>query len=507
MGLNIKVDFALSLTAVILVLSFQTLQADDAVVLRLKADLDFLCSPELSGRDVPGETGDKTAEWIANRFDQLDIEPLFTDGSYLQEVPLISGIVDTQNTVFMINNKPLKWGNDYYVFPRKLDSLDVELSAAWCSYGLQTAELGRADFEEANGKAALVMSGSGDVPRDLAGRHALTPFKAASAERAGVKMLLVNYSSSSPTDWPPGEIANKISDLDRLIIDLPESKSDIPVIYLNASSVLPILMIRQDSEPQNLDQVKVRLVLKFTRLESHHGFNVAGMIRNTRPGYVVLGAHYDHLGTDPETGYYYPGADDNASGIAGLLEICRELTENRSKDARSIIFTAFTAEEDGLLGSMWFVNNFPIQKTEIFAMINMDMIGRRGSGNMRELNSDDTGDSLYVGLFFSGAAPGLRNVSRSAADLSDLNAEINPVNSFAHFGDAASFHDVQIPTIHIFSGFHRDYHSLHDTVDRLDFNKMGKIVSLSSQLVTNLSEEAGDLPFDPSIQVKGYIPH
>ncbi len=192
--------------------------------------------------------------------------------------------------------------------------------------------------------------------------------------------------------------------------------------------------------------------------------NVVGMIPGTNPDLfdspAIIGAHYDHLGIDPETGEMYPGADDNASGISVLIEIARKLSSSYSPE-RPLIFVAFDGEESGLIGSTHFINNPPgaFAGEKLFAMINIDSVGRLEGRELQVFGTDSAYEWPFVAQGI-GFTIGVRSVL--------------PAETIAG-GDHVSFLNAGIPAIHLFSGTHLDYHQPSDTADKLDLAGMSDV--------------------------------
>lgn len=491
--------FAIYYVTTILILSaINAISGEQALINRLKYDVEYLCSSELAGRNVPGETGDAVALWIAERMLNTYLRPAVGDTSFLQEVQLISAKLDTKNTELTLidNNNELRllqWG-EFYTFPKHIAQTDMTLATKICGYGVVSNELNMNDFNNVYGKCVIVSDGIGDLPPNVIGRYAAAPFKAASAGRAGAEMMLVLYDKES---WPPNPIKWKIESVNEALVDLPDSEPDFPIIHLNSTNV--------ESEIKSAS-----LKIAFEDYNNNSGFNVVGRLEGNTKEYVIVGAHYDHLGVDKSSnnGAYYAGADDNASGVAGLLEICRRWA-GRDRHGRGLIAVSFTAEEDGMLGSTWFTDHLPVPRGSIVAMINMDEIGRNGFENMRDVHRPGAVvDSGYTAAYYSGASPELEGVIKSAAEGINLNISANPVNSFSHFGDSGPFHESQIPTMNIFSGFHSDYHSTTDTPDKINYDKMAEIVRFVDALTVKLSMSHEKIRFDPEIKVdKPVIPH
>jgi hypothetical protein len=372
----------------------------------------------------------------------------------------------------------------------------------------------------------------------------MLPFKAASAERARVGMLIELQpftqsflsaagadldsmaQSASSMNWIPTGYAGKVDDTHKRLVDMPGSKPDLPVVILNCIKFEQDLLgkefktalndngkagllkvFKNDAGEKSLLRIRIRIAFK--EIKKDHGYNVCGKLPGKTGELILLGSHYDHLGlasSNAETEgqiSYYPGADDNASGTAGVLELAR-LWLQRAQATRSVLFTSFTAEEDGLLGSQYMSTHLPIPKDSLIAMINLDMIGRDGFASMGEANKPGAKPTLdYAATFFSAPSPKLKDILRAASDSVPLKVDVRPVNSFQRFGDSGSFHKVGIPTIHIFSGFHSDYHEVTDTVDKLDWSKITRMTEMIDHIMLNLSETPGRIGFDPSIRVEG----
>lgn len=209
--------------------------------------------------------------------------------------------------------------------------------------------------------------------------------------------------------------------------------------------------------------------------------NVIGVLEGDGPladQTVIVGAHYDHVGMggegslSPGSREVHNGADDNASGTAGLLELARRLGGRAQKLPRRVVFLAFTGEERGLLGSAHYVQEpvFPLEKT--VAMINMDMIGRL------------EGDRLTV--FGTGTSPVWNEWLDPAADASRLQLARKPEG----FGpsDHASFYAKRIPVLHLFTGTHSDYHRPTDDWDKINYAGMTQVLDLVETLVVRVAE-------------------
>jgi aminopeptidase YwaD len=212
--------------------------------------------------------------------------------------------------------------------------------------------------------------------------------------------------------------------------------------------------------------------------------NVLGMIegydQSLKDEYLVIGAHFDHLGMGgqgsltPDTVAVHHGADDNASGSAGLLEAAENLAAERKSLRRSILFIGFSGEEMGLLGSNYFVNHPTIPLTGIKTMINMDMIGRIKENKL-----------VVEGV---GTSPGFEEM------VTKLNADSTFDLSLKEGGygpsDHSSFYGKDIPTLFFFTNLHEDYHKPSDTWDKINYEGETGVVRFVLKIARELDNAA-----------------
>lgn len=213
--------------------------------------------------------------------------------------------------------------------------------------------------------------------------------------------------------------------------------------------------------------------------------NVAGFLDNGAKKTIVIGAHYDHLGKGLQTGSRDPnsvgqihnGADDNASGTAGLIELARYLSQNELRERYNFLFIAFSAEELGLLGSKYFVENPVIPLESIALMINMDMIGRYD--DTRGLTIGGWGTTSWWGRLLPAIVK--KENLRYRVDSTGVGAS-----------DHTSFYNRKIPVLFFFTGTHNDYHKPVDDADRINAQDAVRILNVIRKLVYALEKESGD---------------
>jgi hypothetical protein len=203
--------------------------------------------------------------------------------------------------------------------------------------------------------------------------------------------------------------------------------------------------------------------------------NVIGVLRGTKPEWadqsVVVGAHYDHLGID-KNGLVHPGADDNASGVAVLLELARQMAAAGAPQ-RTVIYAAFTGEESGLLGSKRFAaatSAWPA--TKAIGMVNLDTVGRLSSGKILVLGSNSADEWIHIvnGAGYVTGAP------------------VEAVMTDPGGSDQKSFIEIGVPAVQVFTGANADYHKQSDTADKIDGAGLVKVAAVSRELVAYLAE-------------------
>jgi hypothetical protein len=224
--------------------------------------------------------------------------------------------------------------------------------------------------------------------------------------------------------------------------------------------------------------------------------NVAAVLPGTDPAlrgqYVVIGAHFDHLGRSPESAtdpeardQVRNGADDNASGTAAVLELARLLARRPVK--RSVVFVAFSGEELGLLGSQYFVEHPPVPLDSMQAMLNFDMIGRVRNEKL-----------MVYGVGTSPDLPAL--VTRSNEAAGERRFALAAIGDGFGPSDHSSFYGKNVPVLHFFSDLHPDYHAATDDVERINADGAARVVALAERIVRELGDRPARLPFTRGAQ-------
>lgn len=233
------------------------------------------------------------------------------------------------------------------------------------------------------------------------------------------------------------------------------------------------LLPKGDKNYRQSFQAKVRRVVVEDSIRQAD--NVIGFLDNKAKYTIVIGAHYDHLGHGElgtrdtlNIGEIHNGADDNASGVAGLLELARHYAKNDKKESFNLLFIAFGAEEWGLLGSKYFTENPTIPLEDIHWMLNMDMIGRYNPSN----------GVAVIGYGTSSAFPELFE-----GITSDIKFNLSKDGSGG--SDQTSFYRKNIPVLFFHTGGHDDYHKTGDDADKINYEALKSILELEIKVLDN----------------------
>lgn len=216
--------------------------------------------------------------------------------------------------------------------------------------------------------------------------------------------------------------------------------------------------------------------------EAGTAHNIIAYLDNKSSATVIIGAHYDHLGVGEQgssldanpQGKIHNGADDNASGVAGVIELARYFATNKIREKNNFLFMCFSGEELGLHGSKYFTENPTINLNQVNYMINMDMIGRL----------DEQSKTLVVNG--TGTSPVWETLLKQ---LETDNLKIKTDSSGIGPSDHTSFYLKNIPVLHFFTGSHPDYHKPTDDWEKINYKGQADVLNLIARLINNLDSE------------------
>ncbi|MEZ5401098.1 MAG: M20/M25/M40 family metallo-hydrolase [Bryobacteraceae bacterium] len=480
-----------------------------------------LASPEMRGRGSGMPELEKAASYIARQFEQSGLRVAAEEPKkYMQafEVTTNPRLGKSNELSWQVAGKHGKANGlkDFTPFNFS-NSGKFEGAVVFAGYGITAHEYGYDDYAgiDVKDKFVLVLRhepGEFDDKSVFAGKiyteHAQFSSKATNAKMHGARgVLLVN------------DIANHAADGDELE---PFSKTvgpgqaGIPFVQIKASIADELLApsgkdlrtldtaIDEAGRPESFalpDTVRVALRVDMKR-ETKTVHNVSAYLPGETDEYVVVGAHYDHLGlgeqfsmAPSEAGKIHPGADDNASGTAGVIELAKYFAA-KGRQKRGILFLAFAGEELGLLGSAHWVNHPELPIDKAVAMINMDMIGRIRDGK------------VYVGGLGTGS--NFEALMNDAAKTTTLKLEFSDRTGYGS-SDHTSFTTKQVPVLFFFSGLHADYHKPSDTWDKIEAGPAVNLLETVAGVVTRLANDPGRPEFvkvaEPARPVSASDPH
>jgi len=467
----------------------------EVTVKELQSHIRYLASDSLKGR-LTGSAGDSlAAEYIRARLASYGFSPLSGDG--FQRFSVTKRIVAGKSNYLSVNGTGYTADTDFMPFAFSSDAeLESEVVFAGYGFSIKADSLKWDDYDgvEVNGKWLLLLRGD---PEPDNNSSPYIPFssdrgKALLAKDNGAAgVLMVSGPGFDPKDaFEPlntegYSVGIPVLRIKREVADaiLAQSKNTIAGLEkkLNDSkkpfSVNTSIIIKGRSEIVR-EMAETRNVVMM----------LPGEDEKLKNEYIILGAHYDHLGMGgpgsssravDTTGIHY-GADDNASGIAMMLELSEKFAMTNGSHKRSIICIAFSGEEEGLLGSKHFTGNPGLDLTSVNAMINLDMVGRLNESNNLQISG-------------VGTAAGLRDLIYSKTD----TAAIRLTLSDEGYGpsDHSSFYGKNIPVLFYFTGAHMDYHTPADTWDKINYDGMIKISGPIYNVAENIATDSARLQF------------
>jgi hypothetical protein len=460
---------------------------------RSKGHVDLLASDAMMGRNTPSPELDSAARYIAAKFQEYGLEPV--NGSYFHEYALKRDRLGTPNSL-AIGDRTFELKNDFIPY-------DFSGSGApggdivFVGYGLSRPDAGYDDYEEIDVRGKIVLAIAGEpknlhlkekgfgLPSDAQPRGKM--IQAAKHGAAGFLLMPnpVQYKILRPYGYWPTFYRSDAKLPQPYHLELPLEADPIPSMSVGGEiarslfggSIEPMAaMVRSiDSSGHPASKLLRGGVSMEVRIERERlpVRNVIGMIRGSRlpDEYVILGAHYDHVGhsisghNDHPRDSIFNGADDNASGTTGLLLDAEAFGSLSPEDrpARSIIFLAFSGEEKGLYGSRAYAAHPSVPNARVAAMLNMDMIGR---------NSPDS-----ISIAGRSRSPELAAMAEEANAAEPMTIAYNLEDMFFR-SDQASFADKKIPVLFFSTGEHADYHKVTDSPDKIDNVKLARIARL-----------------------------
>lgn len=457
----------------------------------------YLASEQMKGRASGSPELERAADYIAAKFRALGLQPIEGD-SYFQSFDVTtSARLGTHNSMAYLeghHKHGLKLQQDY--IPLNLSAKNkITAPVVFAGYGITAPEYNYDDYAgmDVKGKLVLVLR---HEPQEFDDKsvfqgkvytaHAQPFSKAVNAKLHGARgILMVNDVGAHPNDEDK---------LEKFGSTMGPANAGIVFVQVRAAAVEEWLAaagkklesieadIDKDLKPESFELPGITIELNAdVERETRTVHNVGGYLPGESDEYVIVGAHYDHLGLGEQytlapslVGTVHPGADDNASGTAGVLELAHWFS-GEPKHRRGILFLTFAGEELGLLGSQYYADHPVLPLNKAVAMINMDMIGR-----IRD-------DKVYIGG--TGTGTTFAGILKQAAERHRFHTDFSEQGGYGS-SDHTSFTAKQVPVLFFFSGLHSDYHKPSDTWEKIDAPEAVKLLTLVADVIGQLEDSA-----------------
>lgn len=461
--------------------SFSQNNDQQQLLKNLQAHIQYLSSDDMEGR-MTGSVGEQKAyQYIMMHFRANGILPP-SGGTYEQAFDFSLGKKLSGNNFLELKGNSFALHNDFFPLSMSANG-DADAKCVDLSYGIKATEIEYDDYksflfnggENLSNKIFLINI-SNPEPKNSHSKYA--PFtdlhlRVQAAKENGAAAVL--FYNTDPT------IENPDSNL-----KMKSAEEEIPVLFITNSVYEKLSSSKKKTVSLSVNMDEVRKT----------GHNVIGWIDNGAPYTVVIGGHYDHLGYGEEGGSLYRGteklihngADDNASGIALMIELGRELLGSNFK-ANNYLLIAFSGEELGLLGSNYFTKNPSIDLSKVNYMLNFDMVGRM-----------DPKD-YTVGIFGVGTSSSWTVVPKILID----SMKIKTTESGIGHSDHTSFYLNDIPALHFFSGIHEDYHKPTDDEYKINYSGILDINEYVLALIDSLNDN-GKIDFQKTKEDTMVVP-
>lgn len=461
---------------------------------RVQEDIQFLASPGMMGRGLGSHELELAADYLARQLRLSGVPGGMPDGSYFQSFDVQTDV--TLGSTNRLEQKgggaasALTLGEAWHPFSFS-ESASFQGEVVFVGYGISAPEIGYDDFKDQDVKGKVVValrglpSGNPSGPFSSAGaeRYGQARFKAMNArERGAAALILVDREEGGNLPvLSRGQVVSSAG-----IVTLQLRRREAAALLQQGKLSLDVLQKQLDTQFKPASAVVAGVSLSgqvSLERKSSPVRNVLGYLEGSDPvlkdELIVIGAHYDHLGLGGESslapdqkGVPHVGADDNASGTAGMLELARYLAKG-PRLKRSVLLMGFTAEESGLGGSAYYTRApvKPLDKTVL--MINLDMVGRLREDKL-SIQGVDTGQGMRERL-----APLVEAVGLKASFSGDGYGP----------SDHTPFNARQVPVLFFFTGAHSDYHRPSDTPDKINTQGLVKILDLVARTVKSVAEE------------------
>ena len=443
--------------------------------------VELLSSREFDGRLSGSEGYNRAAGYVAERFAELGVMPAGED-RYFQYLNVEYNRIDTPAVFYLSNEKGTRnyiLGEDY-VFRGFTGSADFRLPVVFCGYGISRPDIGFDEYENINVKDKIVIAFKQNpkwkIDDNDWGNNSPREKSKVAFDHGAKGILFVSAPNDRWSRFLIGSVAHGGG----------EQNEDFPQLHISPESADEFISSTGYTISECQERIdRTRRPFSFLtgngsgiKVNAHYlknaiTMNVVGKIEGNDPNlkeeYLIIGAHLDHVGS--QAGLLFPGANDNASGSAGLLEIAEAFQLSGFKPKRTIIFVFFASEEQGLYGSGHFVKNLNVEPDNVIAMLNLDCVGY--------------GDSIQIGNGKS--SPELWSLVNK---IDDENSNLMVSETWSGGGaDATPFHDKGIPCLYFVSKYSYDHiHQPSDTPETLNPDLYENLIRLAYLTAKEIAE-------------------
>jgi len=479
---------------------------------QLKDYLYYVASDEMEGRDTPSRGLDLTAKFIALNLKRWGFKPAGDDGTFFQKFALNIRTTDSAKTQLEIGGRNLRYGKDFFTNPVPATITDSPLVFAGNGWLLKSKNLDALKDTDVKGKTVVIYSKDfypeGVTQADLfsgkLGKAFVDWIEPLSyAREKGAAGVIIIATQADEENWQNERRQREHGGM---------SVEKFTQISISKNRNIPTIVISRDaaenlfqgesiafSEINRLSEANLPLptvalgkTASYTvqsKIDKASTQNVAAVWEGNDPvlknEMVAIGAHYDHVGTNPNAkgeDKIWNGADDDGSGTVAVLSIAEALAKSPKRPKRSVLFVWHAGEEKGLWGSEYF-NRFPtVDIKSVVAQLNIDMIGRsRKAGDTNPKNANLTNETeVYVigsEMMSSELGEVTRTVNNSFLNLTYNYKYDDPKdpNRFFFRSDHFNYAVNGIPIVFWFDGVHEDYHQPGDEPQKIDYAKMERI--------------------------------
>jgi Tol biopolymer transport system component len=469
--------------------------SDDPTIMNLSKHIGFLAADAQEGRGT-GEPGNaRSAQYIADQFKQIGLQPAGDNGTYFQEFEVVksleTGAANALTAAIAKQKKPKAYSLKQDFIPIGFSSnATVSGKVVFAGYGM-TADSTYDDYKgiDAKGKIVIAMrySPDGDNPHSKYTKQSALRYKAMLArEKGAAALLLVTASADDSADTVLKlKYDNSNTDAGLPVFSVTRSVVNewLKQNKLNIDSLRSKIVRTASPASVELKNLTVSLTSEVIQIRKKTS-NVLGLLSvNAADEHIVIGAHYDHLGYGgvgsgslaPDKNEIHNGADDNASGTSTVIELARRLSEYKTTLKRNVLVMAYSGEEMGLLGSAYYTKHPTLPLQNAVTMFNFDMVGRLKEN---ALTVQGTGTS-------SQWEPLLKKYN------ADSTFHLKFVKDGFGPSDHSSFYSQNIPVLFFFTGLHDDYHRPSDDAEKINITGMNQIIALATKVAIAVDTAAG----------------